>query len=153
MERGLLEHWDNASFVEFLINPTSDPNRSSVIPDVDITLIRPDNSFPIHLPPFLMILGPPFPSILVGFCKIHNFVCFSSMKPCFMQDCSHRTGWDVWGDEFADLIKWFPAVHFGLANDRLLNMIYNLWRTSRAREGMCWASFFWISARYQKQFV
>jgi hypothetical protein len=63
----------------------SDPNRSSVIPDVDITLVQPDNLFPIHLPPFLMILGPLLLSILVGFCEIHNFACFSSMKPCFMQ--------------------------------------------------------------------
>ena len=122
--------------------PMSDPNHSLVIPNVDITFIQSDNSLPIYLSPFLIIFGPPLLSILVGFSEVHNFACFSSMKPSFMQDCLHGTGWDVWGNQFANLVKWFLVVYFGLANDRLLNKICNLWWTSRVRGHMCWANFF-----------
>lgn len=74
LEGRLFECWDSTAFIVLIANSSCYPHCASIVTDVDIALVGPNNSFPIFVWPLLMFLHPFLSTYFMLLSKVDNLL-------------------------------------------------------------------------------
>ena len=96
----LLKCRDDTTLIKFLTRCPGNPNRASIIANIDIAFIWPDDPILILFSPALVFSCPLLSALLVVLCKIHNLTSSPLMHPHVVKNPPNSSGQNLRCDQF-----------------------------------------------------
>ena len=136
MNSRLLEHWYQTVLLIFFVCVVCNIHSPSIIAEVNITLIRPNNIFPISQHVVLVQVWPMNLFNLLDFCKVRYLACNVLMICFFGQYVPDGCITDLGLKVVCNLLEGLLLAFFGCISDLLFQTICDNLQTARA-----WAVF------------